>query len=199
MASLLADVLEGQGFVVMTASNVLGAKAVLNDFDPDAVLLDIALGEGPTGLDLAHALHVRRPDIAIIFLTRHPDRRTAGLDSADVPPNSGFLRKDLVTDTAYLLNAIEAVLSDRPREVRHDLAAERPLAGLTATQVDVLRMASLGLTNAAIARRRNTSERAVELLLQAIFRTLGIEADGDVNPRVEAVRRYIAVAGMPVK
>lgn len=197
VASLLEEVLERARFEVRVAHDVLGARELLRTFDPDAALLDIALGAGPTGLDLAHWLHRSRPDVAIVFLTRHPDRRTAGLAAQDVPPGAGFLRKDMVTDSAYLLDALEQVLRDRPRGYRHDLLDDRPLHALTARQLEVLRLAAAGLPNARIAAVRGTSERAVELLLQSAFRTLAIPDDGSVNRRVEAVRRYVAVAGLP--
>ena len=197
VASLLAEVLRSADFIVKTVSNVLEARATVADFDPDAALIDIHLGDGPSGLHLAHVLHATRPDVAIVFLTKHPDRRTAGLADADLPPNCGFLRKDKVTDTAYLLAGIDAVLTDRPRDVRHDLLDDRPLATLTPKQVDALRMAALGMTNAAIARERGTSERNIEKLLTNAFEALGITPDPDVNPRVEAVRRYIEAAGLP--
>lgn len=197
MSSLLADVLVAAGFEVEVANNVLDAREAVRAFDPDLALLDVSLGGGPSGLDLAIVLHASRPDIALIFLTKHPDRRTAGLDGADVPPGAGFLRKDMVTDTAYLFDAIESVLAEQSGRVRHDLAPDRPLARLTAKQVDVLHMAAQGLTNAAIARERHVSERSVEMLLHSVFQTLGIATHGDVNPRVEAIRHYIVAAGMP--
>ena len=103
----------------------------------------------------------------------------------------------MVTDTAYLFEAIESVLAEQSGRVRHDLAPDRPLAQLTAKQVDVLHMAAQGLTNAAIARERHVSERSVEMLLHSVFQTLGIATHGDVNPRVEAIRHYIDAAGMP--
>ena len=78
-----------------------------------------------------------------------------------------------------------------------DDRSEGPLSGLTTTQLEILRLAALGLTNAAIARNRKTQERTVEQRLQAIYAALGIPVNGDVNPRVEAVRRYIQAAGMP--
>jgi DNA-binding NarL/FixJ family response regulator len=199
MSSLLSDVLVAAGFEVEVANNVLDAREAVRAFDPDLALLDISLGGGPSGLDLAIVLHASRPDIALIFLTKHPDRRTAGLDGADVPPGAGFLRKDMVTDTAYLFEAIESVLAEQSGKVRHDLAPDRPLAQLTAKQVDVLHMAAQGLTNAAIARERHVSERSVEMLLHSVFQTLGIATHGDVNPRVEAIRHYIDAAGMPAR
>ena len=197
IAALLADALTTAGFDVEIAANVIDALESVKAFDPDAALLDISLGEGPTGIDLANVLHERRPDIALVFLTKHPDRRTAGLEGAAIPPGCGFLRKDMVKDTGYLLDAINAVLAEHPDDVRHDLAPDRPLAALTTRQLEVLRMAAQGLTNAAIARARGTSERSVEALLHAVFEVLEIETSGAISPRVEAIRRYIQAAGMP--
>lgn len=111
-ASLIADVLRSQDFAVVTAGDVVEARAAVRDFDPDVALLDISLGHGPTGLDLAFVLHRQRPDIAILFLTRHPDHRTAGISLDEIPPNAGFLRKDMVRDTDYLVRSIDAVLAD---------------------------------------------------------------------------------------
>ena len=74
-------------------------------------------------------------------------------------------------------------------ELRHDLAPDRPLAALTTRQLEVLRMAAQGLTNAAIAQARGSSERSVELLLHAVFEALEIETSGAISPRVEAIRR----------
>ena len=197
MGALLADALTAAGFDVDVASNVIDALESVKAFDPDAALLDISLGAGPSGVDLANVLHDRRPDIAIVFLTKHPDRRTAGLEGATIPPGCGFLRKDMVKDTAYLLEAINTVLADHPDKVRHDLASDHPLSSLTTSQLEVLRMAAQGLTNTAIAQQRGTSERAVELLLHSVFDSLGIKAHGEVNPRIEAIRQYIQAVGMP--
>ena len=197
VASLLSDVLRSAGFDVLTVTNVVDARVQAEEFDPDAALIDINLGEGPNGLQLAHMLHRTRPDIALVILTKHPDPRTVGADPRDLPPGCGYLRKDMVTDTAYLLESINAVLTDQSRDVRHDLSGQRPLADLTPKQLDALRMAAMGMSNSAIARERGTSERNVEALLQNAFAALGIVSSPDVNPRVEAVCRYIAAAGLP--
>lgn len=197
VASLLAESLGHAGFDVRTAPDVLTARRLVEEFDPDVALLDIGLGPGPTGLDLAHLLDREHPDIALVFLTRHPDRRSAGLAAADVPERAGFLRKDMVGDPEALIDAIEAVLRDNPREHRHDRHEDRPLRELTARQLEVLRLAALGLTNAAIARERGTSERAVELLLQSALRALDVPNDPDLNRRVEGVRHYVAAVGLP--
>lgn len=197
MASLLADLLVGHGFQVETASDVLQARAAVRSFDPDGVLLDISLGDGPSGLDLAHVLSKQRPDIAIIILTKHPDPRTAALFDADLPGGCGFLRKDRVRDTDYLLASIEAVMTDRPDNVRHDMDAEKPLAGLSAKHIEVLRLMATGYTNEYIAKLKGASQSTVERWTVEIFKGLGIDTKSQINPRVEAIRQFIAAAGIP--
>lgn len=197
IATLLSEVLNQAGFSVRSAADVRQAKALIHAFDPDVAILDITLGDGPTGVDLAYVVHQDSPHIGILFLTQHPDPRTAGVDSAALPPNCGFVRKSMISDTDYLINAVESVLADNPSSYRSDLQSDRPLSGLTKAQLDVLRMASLGMTNSAIARDRQTTERSVERILASVFTALEIPTSPDVNPRVEAVRRYIAAAGIP--
>lgn len=199
MGALLLQVLAAAGFDARIAPDVIAARRAVVAFDPDAALLDISLGEGPSGLDLAHVLREQYPHIALIFLTKHPDPRTAGVGTDQVPEGCGFLRKDMISDSTYLIDAIDAVLVDEPLAYRHDLSPDRPLSGLTSAQLEVLQLAAQGLTNGAIARSRGVSERAVERSLQLIFVQLGIQTRGDINPRVEAVRRYVAAAGLPVR
>ena len=106
MASLLAESLNAANFNVETAPDAAKARKVIDRFDPDILLLDISLGDGPSGVHLAHAVHETRPDIAILILTKHPDAKSATSDGLDLPPNVGFFRKHLVYDISYLLNAI---------------------------------------------------------------------------------------------
>lgn len=197
MASLLAEVLFGHGFAAETAQDVIEARAAIRHFDPDGILMDISLGDGPSGLDLARVLAGQRPDIAIIFLTKHTDLRTAGIDESELPAGCGFLRKDRVRDTEYLLESIEAVMTDRPRDVRHDMDPGKPLASLSAKHVEVLRMMATGYTNEHIARVKGVAVSTVERWTAEIFKELGIDSKGAVNPRVEAVRQFIAAAGIP--
>ncbi len=196
LAALLVRVLESAGFQARAARDLHDAWDLLEAFDPDAVVLEIELEDGPSGLDLAARLHQEYPHMGLVILTQHPDLRTTGNAADRLPPNCAFLRKELVDDVEQVIGAVNAVLTDDPRHFRHDLLAVHPLAGLTGSQIHILREVSLGLTNASIAARRGVSERAVEKSLQAVFGKLGIR-DQDVNPRVEAVRRYVEASGLP--
>ena len=197
VAALLQEMLSHEGFEMQVAHSANDALAITKDFDPEVAILDINLGRGANGVDLAFILSKQHPGIALLLLTQHPDLRTAGFDEKDLPTGCGFLRKDAVVSTRSIVEAIEALISSNRDEIRGDVDPSRPLGNLTQTQVEVLRMVSQGYTNQEIANRRNTSTRAVEQVLNAVFLALGIDTDGGINPRVEAVRRFIAAAGTP--
>jgi DNA-binding NarL/FixJ family response regulator len=196
MASLLAESLSAANFIVETAPDAAKARRILDRFDPDILLLDISLGDGPSGVHLAHAVHETRPDIAILILTKHPDAKSATADGLDLPPNVGFLRKHLVNDMSYLLNAIEKVLTDRHSEVRQDQPVTSPIAQLGSQAIKVLALVAQGYNNTEIALRMDLSIKSVERWIETIYRELQIDSKGAINPRVEAARQYYLIAGI---
>ena len=196
-ASLLAEALIFHGFDVTIAADVLEARKAVKEFDPDGALIDISLGVGPSGLDLAHALSKQRPDIALLILTKHTDPRTFGDDAPAIPENCGFLRKDKVRDAEYLLAQLESVLTDRCADVRHDLEEASPIAALNPRQLEVLRLMAMGYTNDFIAQHTKSSLSSVERWVMQVFRALGLDAKGSINPRVEAVRIFVAASSLP--
>jgi DNA-binding NarL/FixJ family response regulator len=196
-SGLLARVLENEGFAVMTARDALEARALIESFDPDIALIDISLGAGPNGVDLAHVMHDQYPHIALLLVTRFPDLRSAGLRGYELPSSCGFLRKDRISDPGYLVKAIEQVLRDHSRDVRDDIDPERPLSELTEQQMEILHLMALGYTNDVIARMKGAGRSSVERWVAGILEVMQIEPRGALNPRVEAVRQYISVVGVP--
>lgn len=196
MASLLAESLTAANFKVETALDAGKARRAIDRFDPDILLLDISLGDGPSGVHLAHAVNETRPDIAILILTKHPDAKSATADGLDLPPNVGFLRKHLVNDVSYLVTAIEKVLTDRYAEVRQDEPLTSPIAQLGSQATKVLNLVAQGYNNAEIASRMNLSVKSVERWVETIYRELKIDSKGAINPRVEAARQYYLIAGI---
>lgn len=196
MASLLAQALIAANFQVESAPDAAKARKVIDRFDPDILLLDISLGDGPSGIHLAHVIHETRPDIAILILTKHPDAKSATADGLELPNNVGFLRKHLVNDIQYLLSAIEKVLTDRSQEVRQDQPAENLISKLSPQAIKVIGLVAQGYTNTEIALRINLSIKSVERWIDTIYKDLYIDAKGPINPRVEAARQYYLAAGI---
>lgn len=190
LRDLIARSMESKGFVVTTAANATDAKRAIKTVDPDALVVDIELGPGPTGLDLAEVISRQRPDIGIVFLTNLPDPRFGSSDSKTITKNQAYIRKGAIESSSDLIDALEAVLRDRvTKEYRHDLASNRPLSNLSQRQIATLRLVAEGKTNQQIADLRGTSTRAVESMLSRIFEAMNIDPRSS-NPRVEAVNRY---------
>ena len=198
VASLISVALEATGFNTKVANDFKSAIAEIKSFDPDVVIIDISLGDGPNGLDLARHVRTKHPDIGVLILTKHPDTRSIDAESG-IPEGCGFLRKESVGQKDMLMQAIEMVLSDRATQVREDLDPNRPLANLSAKQVATLRMLAQGYTNLEIAARMGLSNSAIEQRLIVIFKTLGIADIEGVNPRAEAIRVFVSHAGLPAR
>ena len=197
MASLLSQSLTSADFEVENASDTASARKKITQFDPDILLLDISLGDGPSGLHLAHAIDQTRPDIAILILTKHPDAKSATSEGLELPARVGFLRKHLVNDVSYLLTAIEKVLADRSNEVRQDSDSDSPFKGLTPQAFQVLSLIAQGYNNNEIALRSKLSVKSVERWIDIIYKELEISKNGEINQRVEVARKYYQAVGIP--
>ena len=197
MSSLLADVLFEHGFTVRTAVDVAQARREINAFDPDVLLLDVSLGEGPTGIHLAHAMRLSRPDIAILVFTGQSDIASVNTDGLALPPGVGLLRKHLVSDKAYLIEALEKVLREEGNLVKKEEEAEDVFAFLGFNGSRALRMLAAGYDNEEIALRCTVSRKTVERWIEQIYRDLGIDTKGSLNPRVAAARRFFFAIGVP--
>jgi DNA-binding NarL/FixJ family response regulator len=190
--SLLASYLENAGFLVSSAGNATDARRVINSVDPDAVVLDIDLGRGPTGLDIADLLAAQRSDVVVVFLTQFSDPRFANRDMKSAHPHAAYLNKQMLKDPTVLLEALEAVLHERDiSSFRHDRRVDRPFAQLSNTQVQVLRLISEGKTNAQIAEIRGRSLAATESAVTRTLKALGLDDASEQNVRVAAARKFL--------
>jgi len=196
LRDLIARSLEAAGFDVSTAANAAAAKRAVKATDPDICVVDIELGPGPNGFDLADYLAREVPDVGVVFLTNLPDPRFADRDIKTVTQNQAYLRKSQLVDSKELIEAVNAVLKEVDVDrYRHDQNLERPLAALSRRQISVLKLVAEGHSNNQIAEERGTTVRAVEAMVSRIFTALGVDAQGAGNARVEVTRMYLSAAG----
>lgn len=192
--TLLGNVLTSAGFEVESCASTHEAMSAFKWFDPDALVTDIDLGSGPSGLDLVVAMAKIAPYLGVVILSNYtitPDYRHAALGRA------AYIHKQSLTDSQILVDALEEILHDRSDRLALSSTSGTRLSVLTPPQVQVLRMVAEGLNNDEIARRRQTSLKSVENMFTRIIAALGIEAGATGNARVLATRIYIEEAGMP--
>lgn len=189
--SLIENLLQQEGFEVKACGNAEAAAALVRDFDPDALVVDISLGEGPTGIDLIYALSHGYPHLAFVVLSNY-SALPASLDNLT---KVAYLRKRDVADPRMLIQAIEDVLRDTDPSKSFPIEQLTVLSKLTTRQLEVLSLIASGLTNQEIAHRRGTTVESTEQLIGRIYKSLGLRRDSAKSMRVQASAIYTAITG----
>jgi DNA-binding NarL/FixJ family response regulator len=152
---------------------------------------DLHLGPGPDGVDLLERLNRDLPWVGQVVLTSHASVQVALGINRRIPERAVYLVKSRI---ASLADVEEAIFDSITRTAADDSVAPDPVDGrfeLSASQGEILRLMSEGLSNAAIAARRETTLRSTESLVARTFATLGLSNDPNVNARVLAVRMWL--------
>jgi DNA-binding NarL/FixJ family response regulator len=167
--------------------------------DPNVVLLDLDLGYGPTGLDLARAFRIRNPNVGIVMLTSYSDPRLLRSKLPDIPPGTEYLVKSAVGEISVVSEAIWQAITNaigskaKSRQSRNDVPSD--IQGMTDIQIETLRMVAQGHTNSEIAKQRLVSEKAVEQTIAKIAKALDIPVATNQNQRVHIARVYFRLTG----
>lgn len=189
----LAQALESANFeIVARVANPTDALVAAKAGNVEVAILDLDLGPGASGIDVAHALRQNNARIGLILLTSYTDPRISDPNSRVLPRGTIFLTKSRITDIHELSTAILQVKL-WPVESKRNAATTR--SHLTEIQIDVLRLLAEGLATSEIADRQGVSEKAVEATITRLHNLLGLEKNKKLNPRVQLVRAYFALSG----
>lgn len=167
------------------ALNLLTAQSV------DVAVLDIDLGPGPTGVDIAYALREKKSDLGLVFLTSFSEPRISRSANRPLPRGSRYLTKSQLREMRTLGASILQA-KYMPLETSKNIFDQAPL---TEHQIEVLKLLVRGDTNLEIARRLGVSEKAVEHSISRTSKALGIEKSDGQNLRVQLVHAYAHLAG----
>jgi len=193
----LSAALEAQGFEVpVSASRAQEFLRGQGERWLDAALLDVHLGSGPTGIDVAIALREKHANIGIVFLTSFEDPRLLNPNLPELPAGSRYLTKLEITNIAMLQTEIELAIAGAQVDLH---AAEGKLKTLSDAQIETLRLVAMGLSNAEIAKRRFVTEKSVETTISRVAKTLGASPGAGKNLRVQLARAYFKGRGLSIE
>jgi DNA-binding NarL/FixJ family response regulator len=189
----LHSALSNSGFDISGAvSSAKEALAISSSTLVDVTLLDLDLGIGPTGFDLALALRKMTPQMGIVFLTSFQDPRFASISGVTAPRGSRYLVKSEIENISQVISTI---LQTKHRPFNENVNHINKFEKLTDLQIEVWREVSEGLSSSEIAARRNISEKAVEAILARIYTFLEIKKEKSNNPRILLANSFKKFSG----
>ncbi len=180
--------------IVGEASNGTEAIRMVNEQQPDVLLLDMEMPDMP-GVDVVRQLVSAKSAVRILALSAHDDKQYVlsllGLGAA------GYLLKDEAS--GMIVEAIRGVAAGEQGWLSREIAARLPAwvreddggdeTLLTRREKEVLRLVVAGKTNQFIGVTLGISEKTVEKFLDSIFKKLG--ANSRTDAAVRAVREKL--------
>lgn len=187
--------------VVAEVSDAEGMTDAVAREHPDLVITDIRMPPTHTDEGLVAALRIRRehPEIGVVVLSQHVQRRYAQDLLAHGAERVGYLLKQRIADVGTFLGDLERVATGGTAldpdvvavmmgRARHSEAA---ISALTPRQQEVLSLVAEGRSNASIGAALFLTEKAVVQHVSRIYDALGLALDGDSHRRVRAVIQYL--------
>lgn len=174
------------------------AMYMARELKPEIAVVDFDLGEGPTGIDLAHGLRRVSPNIGIVMLSTYEEPRLMGTNQQALPAGSLYLVKKTVVEPDVLERALRLSIDPLIRDGTLTLTADdRNLTSskLTDLQIEIMRMVAAGYSNAEIARRRSLNVASVEKAVARLIKQLNLHATPDQNQRVLIAQIYHQLTG----
>lgn len=170
----LRQVLESSGRFVVVAETAQGTaiEALLAEYDPDVLILDLQLADG-SAVERIATLHKGWPHLAILVLSMHDQRvyaeRCLRLGA------KGYLTKEEAAER--ILEAVAAVADGRTfvsPTFRTEGRSGLPIASLSDRELQVFELIGDGLPTRLVAQRLGVSEKTVETHKANIKKKLGI-------------------------
>lgn len=182
----IAEIIEGEPDleVVGQADNGSTGLEIVRQTTPDIVLLDVSM-PGIEIHDLLPQLFALKISPLVVILTMYDDRRMVGkLISlgAHAYISKAATREELLTTVRSVAHNQNHVTLSVSRETMRQLN-ETPSSFLTARELEVLELVSVGLRNSEIAARLYISEGTVKRHLTNIYLKL------EVTSRISAVNK----------
>ncbi len=163
-ADIESLILEQKNYLISgVAHDASNAFDILANRIVDLVLLDINLGTGPSGIDIATIIN-EKYELPFIFLTAFSDEHT--LTAASELGPSGYLVKPF-NDRGLLATIAVAIRNAQSKPKKESITSAFPT--LTGQEVKILELVLIGYSNKKISEEINLSVNTVKFHLKNIY------------------------------
>jgi DNA-binding NarL/FixJ family response regulator len=179
--------------VVGTADSAKSAMEIAKLKNPSVALLDLDLGDGPTGIDLAWGLRRTNADIGIVFLTSYSDPRLTGRKLPELPKGALYLDKANIVNSESLIGAITQSLDHKNAKSDENRIATN--IDLNDAEIEILKFLWEGKSNSEISKIRKITVKSVETAVSRVAKKCGIQHSSEVNQRILLAKHYQQLTG----
>jgi DNA-binding NarL/FixJ family response regulator len=163
---------------------------------PDVAIVDVALGKGPSGVDLVNAMRIKNPKLGVLFSSSFASPRVAKIP-AQLMASCVYLPKNEVTKLETFINRIyDAIrVAAEPEPGSKKNSTPDPFAFLTFSDIQLLELISQGLSNKQIAEEKGITVKSCENAIARLAKKLEVPRDDKINQRVTLSKMYLEFSG----
>lgn len=195
--TFMSKSLDAAGFSIISVADTAPiAMKTLRETSPDCALIDIELGTGPNGIDIARAFRKLKPSIGIVFLTSIVDPRLIDLKGLELPEGSIYLSKSFVSDTSEISESLhESMRLAKDKSLPCIIRYPKSQLQLTNGQFELIRLIADGLSNKEIARKKFVTLKSTENSIARLAKKLDLKDTNTNSQRVLIAKRYFQMIG----
>lgn len=179
--------------VVGTTESAKAAMEIAKAKNPSVALLDLDLGDGPTGIDLAWGLRRFNSEIGIVLLTSYSDPRLTGRKLPELPQGTLYLDKANILKAESLIAAILESLDHQKLGIKNTRVAQ--IVDLNDAEIEILKFLWEGKSNSEISKLRKITVKSVETAVSRVAKKIGISHSSEVNQRILLAKHYQQLTG----
>jgi len=177
------------------ANTAASAMKLFQELKPLACLLDIEIGVGPNGIDVARAMRKLNPNIGLVFLTSVQDPRLIDLKGLMLPTGCFYMAKNSIKDPSEIAQALEDSLLEAKLHSPCQIRGSVPQFDLSEGQYELIRFIAEGLSNREIAARKVVTIKSAENSIARLAKKLNIKDLTTNSQRVLIAKKYFEMIG----
>ncbi|MBI4305904.1 MAG: response regulator transcription factor [Chloroflexi bacterium] len=182
--------------VIAAVDNPRDAVRIGISHKPDAILMDVELGEEMTGIEAARKIKEARPQTGVVILSSHKDKEYLRSVAEGRGGGWSYLLKQTMGDTDAIVRAMEGstwgLVTLDPAIIEYLRPdADSNLQRLTEKQMTVVKNVAGGAKTQEIARRTNLTEAEVDSEIDRICSELGVSGKTGAERRNSVAVAYL--------
>lgn len=185
--------------LVNSSENFDQAIKAFKKHSPDAVVLDLDLGDGPNGYELAIVMRQINPNLGIVLYSSFNDERFIVKRNLHKLSKYIFLRKSEIVTNNALYEAINQSLEiiSEDKKYRNE-KIEKFYKHFNEREIELMSYVAAGFSNKKIASFLKIEIKSCENAISRLAKKLTLPQEDNSNQRVLITRKFLEYCGKEI-